>query len=797
MPPVLEEPQIQTNPQDRQSTSKHPLARLIVWLSIVLLIGATISGGWYLARKGFRGQWRSRVVEELHRRGVEASIGHLTLDPFRGLVARNVRIFSYKNRAETLAFISEIALDINYAAFFHHQPFLNALDIRNAEVTLPLKGQQGKKEWPQLRKFHAHIYFPPEQIYISQAEGIFCGIRISATGQLIKRADYQPSPPLSEEEREKRWSILRRIVAELQKFSFPGGPPSLQVKFNGDLAQLEDARADATLQGTLLKRKGYEMRDFIVAAEWSDQTLSMARCEWTDHFGGVTATATWSRRTNDGKFEARSSLDLKTLLDAADMGEPLVEVTFNQPPVIDVSGSANFAGARPRIKFIGHLAADNLAYKNLPLSDCRAEFSWDGERTWIRDIHVRQQVGELRAEVFEAPNEFRLNVDGPIAPGALRPFVSPEIQEFLGEWEFSRPPVIQLAIQGKDRHPENWQGDGNISLDRTRFRGQWMKNATSKVHFANGAVAYENFRIVRDEGVGTGTFVYDFANHEVRISNVKANVRPVEAAYWIDPDLPKTVTPYKFHQPPAITANGVYQFRGGKGTKLEITVDGPAGMDYVFLGKTLPFHKINARLLFTNDRLQIVDLRGGLFSGTVRGSADISLAHNDQRYHAKLAVDGVDFPRLTDLYYNYKTAHGQLSGTYDFNGVGDKPRLMQGTGKITVANGDVFVIPIFGPLSGIMGSLLPGTRAGYSVAHEGKASFAIKNGVLHADDFEVAGKLFSMLGDGDVYFLDDKLDFNIRIDPKGPGVLLTPVYKLFEYKGEGSLKNPNWHPKAF
>jgi hypothetical protein len=26
---------------------------------------------------------------------------------------------------------------------------------------------------------------------------------------------------------------------------------------------------------------------------------------------------------------------------------------------------------------------------------------------------------------------------------------------------------------------------------------------------------------------------------------------------------------------------------------------------------------------------------------------------------------------------------------------------------------------------------------------------------------------------------------------------LTPVYKLFEYKGEGSLKNPNWHPKAF
>ncbi|HST30622.1 MAG TPA: AsmA-like C-terminal region-containing protein [Chthoniobacterales bacterium] len=797
MPPVLQQPQTQTSGQNRQSRVRHPLVRGIVRISIILIIAGAISGGWYLARKGFRGQWRSRVVEELHRRGVEASIGHLTLDPFRGLVARDVRIFSYKNRAETLAFITEIALDINYAAFFHHQPFLNALDIRNAEVTLPLKGPGGGKkvERPQLRKFHAHIYFPPEQIHISQAEGIFCGIRISATGQLIKRSDYQPSPPLSDEEREKRWSLARRIVAELQKFSFPDGPPSLQVNFSGDLANLEDAHAEATLQGAVLKRKNYEMRDFITTAEWSDQALNITRCEWNDRMGGLAATANWSRRTDQGNFEARSSLDLKTLLDAADIPEPLAEVTFNVPPVIDVSGTANFGGARPQIKLIGHVSADKLAYKNLPLSDCHAEFSWDGERTWLRDIRVRHQNGELRAEVFEGPNEFRLNVNGPVAVGALRPFVSPEIQEFLSEWEFSREPVIQLAIRGKDREPENWQGDGNISLDRTRFRGQWMKSATAKIHFANGAVTYENFHVIRDEGVGTGTFVYDFANHEVRVLNIKANVRPGEVAWWIDPDLPKTVVPYKFHQPPTITANGVYQMHGGAGTRLEINVDGPAGMDYVFLGRTLSFHKINGRLLFTNDRLQILDLRGGLLSGNIRGSADISLAHNDQRYHAKLAVDGMDFPRLTDLYWGYKIAHGQLSGSYDFAGVGDNSRLMQGSGKVSVANGDVFAIPVFGPLSGLLGAVIPGF--GYSIARDATASFTIKAGTIHTDNLEVAGRLFSMVGQGDIHFLDDKLDFDVRVDPKGPGILLTPVYKLFEYKGEGSLKNPDWHPKRF
>src|SRR6516165_2659018 len=170
MAAIGEEPKPVERAQDRQSTLKRRLTISILRMSIVLAIAAGISGGWYLARKGFRGQWRSRVVEELHRAGVEAAIGHLTLDPFRGLVARDVRIFSYKDRSETLAFISEAALDINYAAFFHHQPFLNALDIRNAEVTLPLKTAQGKIDQPQLRKFHAHIYFPLEQIFVSQAE---------------------------------------------------------------------------------------------------------------------------------------------------------------------------------------------------------------------------------------------------------------------------------------------------------------------------------------------------------------------------------------------------------------------------------------------------------------------------------------------------------------------------------------------------------------------------------------------------------------------------------------------------
>jgi AsmA-like C-terminal region len=794
MPPVLEQPPTPTRAQDRQSPFALRVFVSALRLLAILAVAALPGGGLYLAKKGFGRQWRSRVVEELHKRGVEASVRRLTLDPFRGLVAKDVRIFDYKNRENTLALISEISLDINYAALIHHEPFLSALDVRNAQITLPLKSAAGRIDKAQLNNFRAHVYFPPEQIYVSQAEGIFCGVQISATGQLIKRENYQPSPQASEEEWQKRISALQRLVSEVQQFTFTGARPWLQVKFSGDLAQMENARVEATLSGERLRRGNYEMQDLVVAAEWADQELNITRCEWRDDTGNFAGRASWSRQSSDANFQARSTLALKAFLDAFGLGDFLADATFYVPPLVEITGSANFAQDYPQLKIIGHAAVGSFAYKTAPFFDLSLDFSWDGKRALLRDLRLRHQSGQLSADLFDAPKDFRLNIESTINPSALR-ILAPDLSQFLSEWEWQRPPSVHLAIRGEDRHPETWKGEGTVALGRTRFRGVWMNSGSAKIRFGDGAITYDDFLVTRDEGIGTGAFTYDFKNHEVRVANVKTSVRPVDAIFWIDPTLWKAVVPYKFRQPPNITANGVYQFRGGKNTRLEITVDASNGMDYAFLGKTLPFDRVSGRLLFTNDRLQLVDLNGELFSGTVRGAADISLARNDPHYHANVAVAGIDFPHMTDLYYQYKTAHGELSGAYDFTGLGSDARTMRGSGKIQVTNGEVFAIPIFGPLSEILNHIVAG--AGYSIAHKAAASFTIKDGIIHTDDFEAAGKLFGMVGHGDVRFLDDRLDLDLRLNASGAGVVLMPMYKLFEYKAEGSFTHPNWHPKRF
>jgi hypothetical protein len=796
MPPVLEPtpPSLARQFYRRRAKVHHSQSRRIVRLTVVALVLIFGWTGWYLARRGFGKEWRDRVSVELHKRGVEASIQRLTLDPVRGLIAQNVRIYDFKNRENTLAVISEVALDINYAALLHDKPFLNALDVRGAELTIPNPGAAPGTPKTQIKELRAHVYFPPEQIYVSQAEGVFCGLRISATGQLIKRTDYKPSGEISDEAWRQRLVLVHRVADELRRFTFPGEGPSLQVKFAGDLSQFETVHAEATLTGDRLRRGDYEMTDLSVVAEWVNQTLHVNQCTWSDSLGNFSGRADWNRETNAAEFQGRSTLDAKRFLDAAGFPQLLADVSLNAPPLLEISGAANFAGDTPKISVLGRLAVERFSYKTVPFLQLAGDFSWDGERAMVRELRVRHESGELRGDLLDAPNDFKLNVESALDPIVFRAFTSPEMGRFLAEWVWTRPPAIRLALRGPSRDPVTWSGDGSIATQRTRFRGTWMNEAHAALRLENGALNLENLHVTRDEGVATGSIAYDFAHHEVRFKDIKSALRLTEAIVWVDPKYFKEVVDYKFRHPPNLVVNGVFHFQGAN-DHIEIKIDAPAGMDYVFLGRTLPFDRVSGRLLFTDNRLQLFDIDGKLFGGEVRGGADISLAKHDNHYRANLTLDGVDFPRLADLYFQYKTAHGRLSGAYEWTGIGSDARLMQGAGTVKVTEGDIFAIPIFGPLSELLSAIIPG--AGYSLARQAKSTFTIKDGIIHTDDFKVSGKLFGMLGHGDIHFLEDKLDFDIRIEAGGAGVVLTPVYKLFEYKGEGPIAKPNWHSKRF
>ena len=74
MPTVLEAAETSLATQNRRSSLVSRLAGVLLRIALAIAVVACLWGGWYLAKRGFGQQWRSLVVEELHKRGVEASV---------------------------------------------------------------------------------------------------------------------------------------------------------------------------------------------------------------------------------------------------------------------------------------------------------------------------------------------------------------------------------------------------------------------------------------------------------------------------------------------------------------------------------------------------------------------------------------------------------------------------------------------------------------------------------------------------------------------------------------------------
>src|SRR3954454_4240445 len=132
------------------------LRRFIFAISALVLLGL-VGLAWYVSNKGFTRKWRSYMVKEFRNAGVEIHIQRLTLDPFRGLVAKDVSIFDTRDRKHVIAWIDEILLGVNYANAMRGQTFLDSADLRDASLWLPLDPKNPDSPKTEITKLNARF----------------------------------------------------------------------------------------------------------------------------------------------------------------------------------------------------------------------------------------------------------------------------------------------------------------------------------------------------------------------------------------------------------------------------------------------------------------------------------------------------------------------------------------------------------------------------------------------------------------------------------------------------------------
>jgi hypothetical protein len=768
------------------------MLRRILYSLLAIVLGGLAAAAWYVYDKGFTKKWRGFVAEEFRKQGIEVSFPRLTLDPFRGLVAQDVKVFDARDRRRTLAVIDQIILGINYANALRGETFLDTLDLRDTSLSLPLDPANPRGPKVEITRLNARLYLPPQQVYLASMEAEIHGLRVQASGRLIHPQAFRPK----REQAGSSGELAARILEGLKAVKPDGDKPVLSVDFTGDLEKPDELFVSARLRGAKLRSKGYRLHRLELDATWRDGVAELQRLYAKDARGELEAAGILDPARREASLRLRSSLDFQELARAFQFSPPpLGELVFYDPPSVELRADATF-GELPRIRTQGHVALGKFAYKSVVFENLSADAVWDGERWSVRGARLVHRTGEVTGDAIQLPEDFRAKLRSGINPRVLLPLLSGKAAEWFSQFEFTDAPAITVELRGKRPSFDECTATAELALGRTSYRGVPAQRLSATARFADRVLTLAPFQVERAEGSGSGSVAFDFKSHEVRLEKIRANVHPQEVITWIDRDLLKHVAPYRFgRRPPEVFLDGLVHTRRGKTTQLAIDVRAPGGLDYTFLKKNLHFPQASGKLAFTHAQLRISDLNAGLFHGKLRGEVEVSLQKNKPGYRALLEAEDIDFPSLTKLYFDYDTSKGKLNGDYRFSGHGGDARTMQGSGQLSVTDGNVFAIPFLGPFSGILNSIVPGM--GSDEARKASARFAIRDGIIATDDFVIEGTGFSMFGNGRLHFLDDRIDFDMRLNARGlPGVLLFPMSKLFEYTSDGKLSKPVWRLKA-
>ncbi len=795
------------------------LKKLTLIFTLVLIAGA----GWaavYAYDKGFTKKWRRLVNTEFEKRGIEASIGKLTLDPFQGLVARDVMFYQDKNRRKLLAAVSRIILDVDFIRLLEKDFFLNTIDIRKANVSLPIDPEDPRSDRLVIRNFDARILMPDDRVEISQATGNLHGVRVAVHGYLYKprpvvREPGDTSPEESPEQKaanqleivKERRHLLHRAVVELDKLEFPEEtPPTIDIELAGDLDDPANLRGTARITATDLKRGNFLCRELDARIELARTRLAVKEFTMKDEKGVLRAQCEYQWGSDTIPLKLESDLDIHALFGSFVNNQSLGEIVFYDAPKLKMEADVLLRPAPDRpgrlpIRAVGSFESDTFASHGVIFDGFKVDFGIREDRYYFRNIRLSHSTGSFAANAIYGPGGIEYEADLRMDPSVFATFAKTEgTRKFLGKVDLDEESSLYFRAKGSGPSFDmsTWHSFAEIDVRDFEFNGVPIKRFETDAEINRRDRRYTKIKITRDEGSATvDRLDYNMESKISRIHGARGRLHPPEIARCFSAGIADHLTRYRFTSPPAISLAGTIDPKGKKATDLvvKVSADNPVGYD--FLGKPLSIENSEANLHFKGDSLSTAHIQGNLFGGKLNTDFSIDNLSSRNNYVAKVDVKSVAFHDLAALYGYHEETEGELTGYFNFTGEGNERANIDGKGVGIIVNGDVFAIPVLGPLSKLISGVVSKSGAGHSIAREASANITMKDGIIATDDFEALAPGFRLLGSGTIDCENDSIDFDARLNARGaPGLILLPVSKLFEYTCAGSISNPVWKPKV-
>lgn len=791
--------------------------RTALFIAVALAFFAACGGLWWANRTGLPETWRSTIEQELVKQGAYLSIDSLSYIPFKGLIAKGVRVFSDKERLEEVARLERVVLDFDEAELAQKRFRLTRIELSDANLSMPLDPRDPESTRLEVTKLNGTVLMPGGRLLEAKdVRGRIAGIDIIFSARMLGY-QQEPGDQKKDPNEAKRREIAARCIRELSKWKFgENKPPVVRIFAEGDLSDKSTLSARMSLQATGMEKNGHVLDELSARGNLIGNLLTVTSLNATDARGTFDGRIDYDIGSGEGRFDITSGLEIPGLLKAWAELPPIPQVVFGGNQNIEAAGEFKLLpDGKADVSVTGSANCGSVMLKGVSFDTVETAFAWKDGNLYLRDLALGRKDGHADGKALIRGPIVQLQLHSTLPAEIYLPLFHDQPLEMVIS-DFGKLPGAKVEVElegGFDvRDRKSWAYTGWGHVENVTFRGVPVAMAKCKFDLSHHTLDFHD---------GTVTFNYDSypmrsafngpTRGTVKVGRVRFDPEPkwvvvegVEGGIWAAPLIrlfaPKVadmLEVYRFHHPPNLKGEGVVDVTPEDRTNLTVSFSSDHAADYKFLGENVTLRQPSGVVLIRGEKVSINGLQLNAFGGPVSSEFEFYKG----RMKGEMSWSRVRLQEVANTYDFHFNGGGSATGRIEFTMDDGNVRTMDGKGLLGLEKAELFSVPMFGPLSKLVSGSLGDRGAGYQQARDAFLTFHINDGRLSSNDFRTTTSSLVFTGEGNIDLATRIIDMTVRMNARGFLGLITlplkPFYGLFQFHGTGPMKNAEWKNELF
>lgn len=531
----------------------------------LLLVLALVTTLVYLDVHGFPPFLVRIVQQQFARAGYSFRCSEMRLDWLRGVMATGVQLADAKTPDRPLAKMDEVVLQISLRRLWNRQNAISALQIANANLSVPTPADElGQQEFTATKAYAVMAFEDDGTIRIGQLIGTYCGISLRVRGSVkptAASAVATTTKTTAVEPASGRFVFITKALRELYSLR-AGETPQLDLDFDLDLAQPWATRANARLFGRQIQYRKATVDLVAVRVAMADGAVQINECRLVTTDGTLSLTGRYDVAMGEFDLRLASTVhpEVVAVVLPENIAQAMRQVKVGAAPQIHVRyWLAPDTGSLPKIE-VGVEASD-LEFRGVKVRALSLLADSQGAEIFVRKARIEMAEGVLtgHGQYHLDSSDFTYAFDSTLDPTKLLSLMPPGIRPIIEPSAFVTPPHIVAQVTGDFVDPERFAYTAEITTGAGSYRGVPLQSAAAKVNLERNRLKVRDLVVTRPEGALRGAVTVDFNQQNVRF-DLQSTADPGALAPILGPKPAEFMKPYRFGKSLRGSAVGMFDF---------------------------------------------------------------------------------------------------------------------------------------------------------------------------------------------------------------------------------------------